>query len=408
MIKTRKQYFPLLNLSLYVLLLIATPFLLLQNYLQTSIGKLSELFFEVAGFKIPYIIIIALTFSLILIIKNLKHFTRFRIISIIITLFLIFIGQKLSDFYFNHKFYELQYNWHYFAYGIFSYIAYRYFRSKNKSDAKIILYIFIAAICISTFDEFIQIYISNRVFDIGDIGKDAWGTVIGIFFIFFVVKKGNIIKQGWKIREKKMRDYFKNPFSILILETILTLILLFISSILTEMEYLTIAILISLAIFFLFFLIFHLSQRKIINKIIIVITIIYFLNQGFFFIKYHKENIVSNSYGITIYKGIPLFFFDIMIYENGFFRFVDKKHSFNKRDINTICHHANDILLIGTGKYGDGGNGFPEKIVAQFIFNSVKLKPLQIIILDTPSACKKYNKLKKEGYNVLFIIHNTC
>ena len=114
-----------------------------------------------------------------------------------------------------------------------------------------------------------------------------------------------------------------------------------------------------------------------------------------------------NSNGITIYKGIPLLFFDVMIYENNIFRFVDKKHTFNNRDINTICHHANDILLIGAGKYGEGGNGFPEKVMSQFIFNAVKKKPLQVIILDTPNACKKYNQLKKEGYNVLFIIHNT-
>ena len=406
--KTKKQYSPLINLIFFILLLIATPFLLLQNYLQTFIGKLSELFFEISGFKIPYVVLVVLIIVVILIIKNLKHFTRFRVFSILITLFMIMIGQKLSDFYFHHKFYELQYNWHYFAYGIFSYIAYRYFRSRNKPDAKIILSTFVIAISISTFDEFIQIHISNRIFDIGDIGKDTWGTIIGMFFIFFVINKGKIIKRSWKIREKKIRNYFKNPFSILFLEAVFTLILLFISSLLTDMEYLKFAIFITIGIFIIFFLILHLSQRKTFSKIFIVVAILCFLFQGFFFLKYHKENIVSNSYGITIYKGIPLSFFDVMIHENGFFRFVDKKHNFNKRDINTICHHSKDILLIGSGKYGKGGNGFPEKMMTQFIFNSVKMKPLQVIILKTPEACKKYNQLKKEGYNVLFIIHNTC
>ncbi|MCD4818418.1 MAG: VanZ family protein [Candidatus Cloacimonetes bacterium] len=406
--KIKKQYSPLINMILYALLLIATPFLLLQNYLQTSIGKLSELFFEVSGFKIPYVVVFALMLAIVLIIKNLKHLTRYRIISILITFFLIFIGQKLSDFYFNHKFYELQYNWHYFAYGIFSFIAYRYFKSKNKPNAMIIFLTFISAISISTFDEFIQIYISNRIFDIGDIGKDVWGTIIGMFFIFFVINEGEIIKHGWKLREKKIKDYFNNSFSILFLGTILTLILLFTSSILTDMEYLTLAIIISIGIFFIFFLIFHLSQRNFFKRIFIVVAIFYFLVQGVFFLKYHNNNIIRNSYGITVYKGIPLLFFDIMIYENGFFRLVDKKHFFNKRDINTICNYTNDILLIGSGQYGKGGNGFPEKMITQFIFNSVNMKPLQVIILDTPEACKKYNQLKKEGYNVLFIIHNTC
>ena len=97
-----------------------------------------------------------------------------------------------------------------------------------------------------------------------------------------------------------------------------------------------------------------------------------------------------------------------LIKENGFFRFVDKKHDFNTRDLKTIYHYSTDILLIGSGKKGLGGNGFPEKQMTQFVFNTVKMRPLQVIILKTPDACKKYNQLKKEGYNVLFIIHNTC
>ena len=403
-----KKYSPLINFILYTVLLIITPFLLLQNYLQTSIGKLSELFLEVSGFKIPYVVLAALIIALILIIINLKHFTRFRIISILITLLLMIIGQKLADFYFNHKFYELQHNWHYFAYGIFSYVSFRYFKSKNRSNARIILYTFILAIFISTFDEIIQIYISNRIFDIGDIGKDTWGAIIGIFFIFFVINKGKIIKQSWKIREKKIRNYFNNSFSILFLEAVFTLTLLFISSLLTDIKYLSLAIFISFGIFIILFIILHLSRIIFFKKIFIICAVVYLLVQGFFYFKYRNENIVHYSNGMTIYKGMPLPFFDVMIHENGLFRFVDKKHNFNKRDINTICHYAKDILLIGSGKYGKGGNGFPEKMMTQFIFNSVKMKPLQIIILKTPEACKKYNQLKKEGYNVLFIIHNTC
>ncbi len=406
--KTKKPHSPLINFILYVMLLVATPFLLLQNYLQAFIGKLSLYYFEFLGIDIPYVVVLALIFLITLVILNLKNLSRFRIISILITFLLMIIGQKLSDFYFNHKFYELQHNWHYFAYGIFSYIAYRYFKSKNKSDARIILLTFISAIVISTFDEFIQIHISNRIFDIGDIGKDMWGTIIGMFFINFVINKGEIIKQTWKIREKKIIDYFNNPFSVLFLETIFTLLLLSISSQLTNIEYLGYSIFISVVLFVIFFFIYHLSQKDIFKRIFICLLIIYILVQGFFFVNYHKEDIIHNSYGITIYKGIPLLFLDIMIFENGSFRFVDKKHDFNPRDINTIGHYANDILLIGSGRDGLGGNGFSQKLKPHFIFNLATMKPLQVIILSTPEACKKYNQLKKEGYNVLFIIHNTC
>lgn len=406
--KKKKIYSPLINLIVFVSLLVATPFLMLQNYLQSFIGKLSLYMLNIGEMEIPYIVIIALIIAIFFIIKNFKYLTKFRIISLIGVVLLMIIGQKLSDFYFNHKFYELQHNWHYFAYGIYAYIAYRYFKSKNKSDAKIILFTFLTAVSASTFDEYFQLHLSNRIFDIGDIGKDMWGTVIGTFFIFFVLKEGSIIKGDWRFREKKMKNYLKNPFAVFCFELIFTVILLAVSAQLTNIEYLVYSIFISVIFFLIFFFIFHFSQIKIINKIVISILIIYILVQGFFFIKYRNDGITYNSYGITVYKGIPLLFFDVMIFENGTFRFVDKKHDFNFRDKNTIYHYSNDILLIGSGDENIGGNGFPEKEKPQFVFNTKKMKPLQIIILKTPEACKKFNQLKKEGYNVLFIIHNTC
>lgn len=156
------------------------------------------------------------------------------------------------------------------------------------------------------------------------------------------------------------------------------------------------------------FLIFHFLQKKLFKKIFIGLLLIYILVQGFFFVKSRNEGIVYNSYGVTVYKGIPLLFFDVMIFENGTFRFVDKKHNFNYRDKNTIYRYATDILIIGSGTDGLGGGGFPEKTASQFVFNTKKLKPLQVIILKTPAACRKYNQLKKEGKNVIFIIHNSC
>ncbi|MCF7858235.1 MAG: VanZ family protein [Candidatus Cloacimonetes bacterium] len=406
--KQKKSYSPLINLILYALLLITTPFLLLQNYLQAFIGKLSLLNFQFINISIPYIVIIALTIAIILIIQNFKYVNLFRITALIVIAALMVLGQKMSDFYFNHSYYELQHNWHYFAYGIFSFIAYKYFKSKKRSDPAIILFVFLTAISISTFDEFIQIHISNRIFDLGDIGKDTWGTIIGLVFIYFVIEQGKIINQDWKIREQKLKSYFQNPRALLVFEMIFTFILLSISSQLTNTKFIWHTVAISSLIFIIVFLIIHFSQKKMIKLIFIGVLIIYILGQGVFFLKYRDKGITHYNKGLTIYKGIPILFFDIMIFENGTFRLVDKKHDFNARDINTICHFSENILIIGSGHDGLGGNGFPEKHKPQFIFNSVKLKPLQVIILKTPEACKKFNQLKQEGYNVIFIIHNTC
>ena len=66
--KIKNPYSPLINFILYVMLLVATPFLLLQNYLQSFIGKLSIYNFELFGITVPYVVIIALIFLITLII----------------------------------------------------------------------------------------------------------------------------------------------------------------------------------------------------------------------------------------------------------------------------------------------------------------------------------------------------
>ncbi|MBC8385658.1 MAG: VanZ family protein [Candidatus Cloacimonetes bacterium] len=406
--KIQNYNYQLTNLILYALLLIATPFLLLQNYLQDAIGNLSASKINIFDLEIPVVLIIAGIFLIFLIFKNYKSITLYRTISIIILFVMMAIGQSSTDFYFNHKFYELQHNWHYLAYGIYSFMIYRFFSVKKKPPEKIILSVFLISLLTSTFDEFIQVHISTRIFDICDIGKDLWGSMIGLIFIFFIIEEGKIVRTGWRIRKRKIGEYFRSPISMLIFEIIFSYLLIAVSSLLTEFEHIAIALMITLGIFLVIFVVVHLSQKKMFKIIFISLLGIIIIGQLFFFFKYNKEIIVHNSYGLTIYKGIPLVFFDVMIFENGTYRFVDKKHDFNSRDIRTISSYSTDILLIGSGSDGKGGKGFPEDHITQFIFNCAKIKPLQVIILPTPAACKKFNRLKKEGLNVVFIIHNTC
>ena len=407
--KIKKNFYsPATNLILYTLLLIATPFLIVQNYLQQVIGMTSQLSFSLLGVNIPFIIAIVTIFILSLIIIIRHKITIFRIYSLIVVIVMMILGQNSTDYYFNHKFYELQHNWHYIAYAIFSYIIYRYLKQKKYSSERIILYTFLSASCISIFDEAIQILISNRIFDVCDIAKDIWGSVIGMIVIFFVIEQGKIIKKGWRFKQKKIRDYIKNPLSLLFLEMIFAYLLLLISSILSHNEYLGEAILLSFISFVVFFFVFHNLQRKKFRITVISIVVTILLLQTIFFIKYHNSNIVYNRKGMIVYKGIPIPYFDIMIFPDGTFRLVDKKIYFNQKDkVNRIFKYANDILLIGSGENGEGGMGFiDEQRETQFIFNSQKKLPLQVIVLKTPNACKEFNLLKNKGYDVMFIIHN--
>jgi hypothetical protein len=67
-----------------------------------------------------------------------------------------------------------------------------------------------------------------------------------------------------------------------------------------------------------------------------------------------------------------------------------------------------DIILIGTGRQDKGGKGFPRPDRHQFIFNPFTGRGTQVLTLPNADACKVFNKLKKDGKNVLFVLHNTC
>ena len=97
-----------------------------------------------------------------------------------------------------------------------------------------------------------------------------------------------------------------------------------------------------------------------------------------------------------------------MIYPDGLPRLVDKKHFFNNQDKKFFLDHEPSILLIGSGWAGKGGKGFNKEDGTYFTFSSLTIKSTQVIILKTQEACKLYNRLRREGKNVLFIIHNTC
>ena len=397
-----------INLILYILLLIMTPFLLLQNYLQAAIGVASNASFTVAGHSIPYTVLIALILLLTAFILLRKRIRLYHILLTTGVLLLFWIGQQLTDFYFNHKFYELQHNWHYLAYSGFAILSWRYGLSKGKTSAQIILYTLVFAFSVSLLDEIAQVPLSNRVFDICDIAKDIYGAVIGNVFIFYVLEEGKNIPKKLQLTHPKLKDYFNNPLTLLVYEYLFVLIFLSITSILSMSEYFLIAFPLPVIVFIVIWFAIHLLQYKTSKILVTGLTGLMIVAGLTSFAIHSKKNITYNRYGITIYKGIPIPYLDIMIYENGTWRIVDKKHEFNVRDQRTILKYATDILLIGSGSDGLGGKGFPGNEPVQFIFNPNTGKMTQVIILRTPQACKLYNIMKKENKNVTFILHNTC
>ncbi len=397
---------PDVTMVLYILLLIMTPFLMLMNYLQQFIGDFSKLSFSLGPVNIPYsvsIVVVVLTATLI---AFRKQITPLKLLFSLITIGLFFVGQQMSDWYFNHTYYDLQHNWHYVAYGIFAFIAYRAFRRKGYSETKIIYLTFITAIIASSFDEFVQVYISSRIFDVSDIAKDTFGVCVGLFFLHFVLKDRFILKN--RVEVKTLKEYLHQPIPALRVCFIFAFVMLALSSLLTDEKYVVHNFVGSIIVSSIIVYLVYACRNKIVRYVTLGLLILICLS-GIISYQLNKDyGVMQAKYGFTVYRGIPIPFFDIFIFEDGSFRLVDKKHSFNARDRNKILFEASDIVIIGAGYKNKGGKGFNLERKSGFIYNTDKKMGTQFIIQRTDKAVETYNKLRREGKNVTFVIHTTC
>ncbi len=397
-----------LHVVLYSFLLVATPFVLLQSFLVELISELSGSTIELGGVGIPVLPYMAVILLVLFIVIFRSRLTKLRILGGIIVILMIALAQQVTDYYFGHNFYDLQQNWHYIAYGIFAFMIYRDLAPRDIPRAKIILITFFAALLFSSFDETFQLYLSGRVFDISDTAKDVWGTLTGIVLIYFAVSQPTMIKANLKrIRQPTIRGYLRNSISVLILLFALNFLFLIYSSLMTDFPYWYIVVLFTVLSFAVFFILFHISQYKWGKYGLLATFAIAVIIQVYSVFGHSSDHIVHNRYGLTVYKGIPILFFDVMIFPDGTFRLVDKKHYFYQRDKAFFLKQKTDIVIFGSGAYGEGGKGFSEK-ESMFIYNPYIRRGTQVIILKTAEACRLFNRLKRERKNVLFILHNTC
>ena len=151
---------------------------------------------------------------------------------------MIGFAQQITDYYFGHRFYEIQVNWHYFAYAIFALMAYRDLKPRGYSLARTMIVTFGLAVAYSTFDEAFQLAMSSRIFDVSDIAKDTWGVTTGITTILVGGEHPELRRGAWRrIRHPRLRDYFSHPPSVWILQVVFGIFFLGYSSLLTESRY---------------------------------------------------------------------------------------------------------------------------------------------------------------------------
>jgi len=394
---------------MYSCLLVATPFIMLQSFLQVAVGNLSRVSFTLAGLEIPIIPLAALLVAVALGALFRKWITIRLLVAGATVVLMDVLAQQVADYYFDHTFYDLQQNWHYLAYGLFTYMMLRDLAPRKIPLARMMQVTFVAALVFSSFDETFQMHLSNRIFDMGDIAKDCWGTVMGMVLFYGGSRHSEDLLADWrKIRHAHLRTYWRHPFTLLLMLVSFGFILLNVSSLLTEAANWPYVIALSVGGFLLLWIVIHISQYRLPRYALIVLLVVVVGAQGWAFMKYRNAGVVHTQFCLTVYRGFAVPFFDVMIFPDGSFRPVDKKHFFNFRDQAFFLRHETDILLIGSGTDGNGGLGFPERRETQFIYNECIQRGTQVIILKTAEAAERLNKLRKEGKSVLCILHSSC
>jgi hypothetical protein len=400
---------PRLHLELYSLLLVATPFIMLRVFMQDAIGRLSASTVRLGKWDVPWVPLVAGALLLGLGIALRRRITRRVLLAGGIGLCMFAFGQKLTDHYFGHRFYELQQNWHYIAYSLFALMVRRDLIPRGVSEARCALVTVGLAAAYSAFDEGFQLWVNNRIFDMSDIGKDVWGTVTGITILLVASGVPDFGRAAWKrVRQRSLGKYLSHLPSVWLLLIVLAFLFLAYSSLLTEFGYWSTILGFTFVTFAAFFALFHASQYRWAGRALIGAGVLGLVLPAGSVARYHDAGIVRSRYGLTVYRGVPIPFFDVMVYPDGGLRLIDKKHAFNTRDRTFIDKKKADIVVIGTGFSGLGGRGFPHLNGSRFLYNAFIHRGSQVIILRTPEACEYFNRAKKAGKHVLFIIHSTC
>ena len=400
---------PLIQYIMFTILVVATPFVVVTKYLQGAVHLVSHLKWTLFGIEIPIIGSLVLFGFIGFLIWQRHHFRTRRVIAALVIVGMVAISYKVQDLYGQMSLYDLQKNWHYIAYCCYTFIFFRAFHVRGVSKSKMILLSFFTAIALSLFDEAFQFKMSHRVFDISDIAKDSWGSLMGLVLVLFVSETyGRIKVRAHSFWQKRLIDYTRNPLSAFTVTGTFSFVAVMVSPLMTDERFIGTLSLLILGVFFVVMTLVHFAQYKPVRMAYLAVASLLVLGLGTSFVIHRNDNITRCDYGLVVYKGLPIPYFDVMIYPDGLPRLVDKKHFFNGQDRQFFMKQKTDIVLVGGGHKGLGGKGWKVENGSYFQFNEYNMQGTQVIVLPTSSAWKVFNRLKEEGKNVLFVIHSTC
>jgi hypothetical protein len=162
----------------------------------------------------------------------------------------------------------------------------------------------------------------------------------------------------------------------------------------------------SLGLFLLIMLIISFFRFKIFRLTFICFCVLIAILLSVSAVRNWSRNLSCGRSALLIYKGIPIPYFDFLIYPDGYCHLIDKKKYFRTTDKDYMLRQRPNIIVVGAGRDGSGGKGFDQGLGTHFVYNRYTLKGTQVIILPTPDAVRKFNQLKDLHKSVFLVMHN--
>ena len=294
---------------------------------------------------------------------------------------------------------------HMAGYFVFALLANSYYRHPlHKRFAGV--YLTGMLLCVSNEmvqDQSMLLFAKQACFCMADISKSGWGMTLGCLFYYLTRREERTDRKAGIFR-RSLGEYLSEPLGMLLVLLIGNAYLVACSSLLTTPIYAPLAVFGTLAGTWLTVQTLRLCSGKLARKLVVALFSLAIVIQAAALLKYGRRGVTFNRYGLTIYNGRPIPLFDAVIFPDGGFRLVDKKHHrFNKTDVEVLLKHKPDVIIFGSGVSDWDGKNLPP------IDRHPETGLPRVIIQRTPLACRTFNTLKRESSaRILFVLHNTC
>ena len=251
-------------------------------------------------------------------------------------------------------------------------------------------------------------FVNGRVFDLNDIAKDGWGAVVGLVVHLWIVHEGRTLGPE-PLRPRRLADLLASTRAAFVLTLVFALLLLLVSSLLSDPGYLGWAMAVVAGLYVVFVAALRASSWRAGRWAVATLAALLVVGLGAARAAWPSDQTVRVERGLTLIRGFPVPLFDVLLLPGGGWRPMDKRHHFNPDDRRFLLSRRADVLVLATGFDGSGGGGFapPGARVSHFKYNPYTERPLQVIAMPTPDAIDVYNRLRREGKDqILLVVHH--